>query len=122
MGAYIEVSVKHISQRRGVQHNHPCLIRDSNAATMTPQTASPTTITDGRPFQCIGACGRHPSWDSRIADRPRQQLGQASGGVLSKSHIRWLGESGGDSGGGQGLPPLFPFTQPHERTCGSTAI
>ncbi|GFY20880.1 hypothetical protein TNCV_1121141 [Trichonephila clavipes] len=24
--------------------------------------------------------------------------------------------------GGQGLPPLFPFYQPHERTCGLKAV
>ncbi|GFT40613.1 uncharacterized protein TNCV_3007881 [Trichonephila clavipes] len=30
----------------------------------------------------------------QTADRPRQQPGQASGGILPKGHVRWLGGSG----------------------------
>ncbi|GFW60166.1 uncharacterized protein TNCV_1842491 [Trichonephila clavipes] len=45
-------------------------------------------------IQCIGASGRHPFWHGSSADRPRQYPGQASGGLLLKSHLRWLGESG----------------------------
>ncbi|GFU96275.1 hypothetical protein TNCV_88521 [Trichonephila clavipes] len=48
--------------------------------------------------------------------RPRQQLFQASGGILSKSHVRWLGESGQQpllTPGASGLEkqrPEFPMT------------
>ncbi|GFV03538.1 hypothetical protein TNCV_5060791 [Trichonephila clavipes] len=35
--------------------------------------------------QCIGAGGRHPSWH-------RQQPGQVSGGILSKSLVQWFGD------------------------------
>ncbi|GFW83060.1 hypothetical protein TNCV_4604871 [Trichonephila clavipes] len=31
-------------------------------------------------------------------------------------------EKGEHPEGGQGLPPIFPFQQPHERTCGSRLI
>ncbi|GFX32672.1 hypothetical protein TNCV_888101 [Trichonephila clavipes] len=41
-----------------------------------------------------GAGGSHPSWHGRRAGKPRQQPGQASGGLLPKSHVLWLGESG----------------------------
>ncbi|GFX46787.1 hypothetical protein TNCV_4039351 [Trichonephila clavipes] len=38
----------------------------------------------------------------------------------------WLGSTpilwDNTLGGVRGLPPLFPFYQPHERTCGSMAI
>ncbi|GFU41857.1 hypothetical protein TNCV_3873241 [Trichonephila clavipes] len=37
--------------------------------------------------QCIGADGRHPAWHGRRTGWPRQQPGQASGGILSKSHV-----------------------------------
>ncbi|GFW28014.1 hypothetical protein TNCV_768941 [Trichonephila clavipes] len=35
----------------------------------------------------------HPEHGRRVT-RHRQQLGQASGGILPGSHVRWLGESG----------------------------
>ncbi|GFW27952.1 hypothetical protein TNCV_768321 [Trichonephila clavipes] len=50
-GAYIEDLVKHTSQRRErLQHKHPCLTRDSssNPDPTAPQSASLTTIPDGR--------------------------------------------------------------------------
>ncbi|GFW49199.1 hypothetical protein TNCV_3057091 [Trichonephila clavipes] len=48
-GAYINVSVKHPSQRReGLQHKHSCLTRDSNPDPMAPQSASLNTIPDWR--------------------------------------------------------------------------
>ncbi|GFV17145.1 hypothetical protein TNCV_3633081 [Trichonephila clavipes] len=42
----------------------------------------------------IGASGRHPSWQDHRAGWPRQQPGQASGGIPPKSHSRWLGANG----------------------------
>ncbi|GFV48201.1 hypothetical protein TNCV_2345021 [Trichonephila clavipes] len=63
-----------------------------------------------RRVQCTGAGGRHPFWyrESRGASRPRQQPGQASGGILPKSNVRWLGDSEQRprlSPGASGLPP-----------------
>ncbi|GFV50231.1 hypothetical protein TNCV_621441 [Trichonephila clavipes] len=43
--------------------------------------------------------------------RPRQQSDQASGGILTKSHVRWLGESEQQprlSQGASGLDPQKP--------------
>ncbi|GFV63959.1 hypothetical protein TNCV_385341 [Trichonephila clavipes] len=63
-------------------------------------------------FQCI----LYPFWHSRRAVRPRQKPGQASGGILSKSHDRWLDESRQQpwlSPGASGLTsqwPEFPMT------------
>ncbi|GFW90027.1 hypothetical protein TNCV_3484791 [Trichonephila clavipes] len=57
MGAYIEVSAKHTSQRReGLQHKHPCLNRNSNAGPTAPQSASLTTISNGRLKSDIPKC------------------------------------------------------------------
>ncbi|GFX53296.1 hypothetical protein TNCV_362891 [Trichonephila clavipes] len=39
--------------------------------------------------------------------------------ILARFHPNLEGEH---PGGGRGLPPLFPFHQPHERTCGSMAV
>ncbi|GFX19986.1 uncharacterized protein TNCV_1435461 [Trichonephila clavipes] len=48
-GDYIEVSVKCTTKRRkGLQHKHPCLTRDSNQDPTAPQSALLTTIPDRR--------------------------------------------------------------------------
>ncbi|GFY28583.1 hypothetical protein TNCV_4150141 [Trichonephila clavipes] len=41
-----------------------------------------------RQVQYVGVGGRHPSWHGRRTGKPRQQLRQASGGILPKSHVR----------------------------------
>ncbi|GFU87740.1 hypothetical protein TNCV_3915741 [Trichonephila clavipes] len=51
--------------------------------------------------QFIGADGCRTFWYGHRAGRPRQQLGQASGGILPKRHVRWLGES-------EQQPGLYP--------------
>ncbi|GFV63296.1 hypothetical protein TNCV_1373931 [Trichonephila clavipes] len=40
--------------------------------------------------ECIRAGGRHPFWHIRRVGRLHQHPGQASGGILPKSHVRWL--------------------------------
>ncbi|GFX79705.1 hypothetical protein TNCV_2746241 [Trichonephila clavipes] len=40
----------------------------------------------------IGVGGRHPFYHGRRAGRPRQQPGKVSGGILQRSHVRWLGK------------------------------
>ncbi|GFW82112.1 hypothetical protein TNCV_1170211 [Trichonephila clavipes] len=48
----------------------------------------------GQRVQCIGAGDHHPSWHGHRVGRPHQQPGQASGGILPRSRVRWLDESG----------------------------
>ncbi|GFT79922.1 hypothetical protein TNCV_4598241 [Trichonephila clavipes] len=67
----------------------------------TPELAPPLLTTPSHQrekfgihrIHCNGASGRHPSWHGRKAGRPHQQPGQASGGILPKSHVWWLIES-----------------------------
>ncbi|GFU67995.1 uncharacterized protein TNCV_2823381 [Trichonephila clavipes] len=61
--------------------------------------------------QCIGVGYRHSPWLGRRAGRPRQEPGQVSGGILSKSHVRWSGESRQKhrlNPGASGLDPQWP--------------
>ncbi|GFU43778.1 hypothetical protein TNCV_651841 [Trichonephila clavipes] len=47
-------------------------------------------------IQWIVAGGRYSSsWHDRRAGRPHPQSGEASGGILPKSHAQWLSKSNG---------------------------